>query len=127
MAAPACPWRLRAGAIDVDCLLAADEDHGSDHWHRSDDGWSVQWTDHTDGAYRHPLSGIDRDLYVRLVNTLCQLGPILQATRARRRLNGRQAAAEIGVAPSTISRVERGTGGASLAAAIAILRWIGAP
>lgn len=118
-----CPWRLRAGTIDVDCQ---DETGGRhEHWHRHPDGWGVEWGDPTDGAYRYPLADADRELYANLVAVLRQLPVILRATRIQRGLSGREAAEKIGVAPSTVSRVENGKGEASLAATIEILRWIG--
>lgn len=126
-----CPWRLSAGTLDVGCqhddpehLRVADTPY-EPHHARSDEGWGVEWTSKTTGAYRYPLAEADRDSYARLIGTLDQLGTILRGARTRRGLTGRQAAAAIGVSPSTVSRVEHGEHGASLGAVVKILRWIG--
>lgn len=52
-----CPWRLRAGALDVGCQLThpahfEDPAEAAEHYHRSAEGWGVEWTSRTDGAYR---------------------------------------------------------------------------
>ncbi len=76
----------------------------------------------------HPPEPTSGDLasYADLAAVLSILPLLLREARRTRRLSVRAAGAQIGCAPATVSRLERGDD-CSLANAIAVLRWLDTP
>lgn len=72
------------------------------------------------------MSGYEGSTYAELADLLAGIGPVLREARRARRLSMRSAAAQIGVPPSTVLRMERGEGFNS-DSLLPVLRWLNAP
>jgi transcriptional regulator with XRE-family HTH domain len=68
----------------------------------------------------------DRQLttYGEFADILVSLPTLVLNTRRQRRISQRDAAAQAGVSPSTLCRLETGVGDISLEGAIAVLHWM---
>ncbi len=64
--------------------------------------------------------------YIELADILGQLDVLARSARRMRRLTLRSAATEIGVAPSTLKRIEDGED-CAVSSAMRVLRWLGNP
>jgi transcriptional regulator with XRE-family HTH domain len=62
--------------------------------------------------------------YGELADILVSLSTLLINTRRQRRISQRDAAIEMGLSLSTLSRLEAGKGDISLEGAIAVLHWM---
>lgn len=69
------------------------------------------------------MSHCDLSTYTALADTLASLPLLLRAERRRRQLSSRAAAAELGVSPSTVVRIEAGEDHVA-SHAVAVLRWL---